>query len=72
MRKTPAEESFDEVFYYQLNDERLNEKTRNWTKRQGSGGLLVSVGGFGSTGANVGHWYPGNRRGNLGVSSSCS
>ena len=72
MRKTPAEESFDEVFYYQLNDERLNERIYNWTKRRRSDGGLVDVGHFVSAGAIVSGWRPGFRSGDLGVSSSCS
>ena len=72
MRKTPAEESFDEVFYYELNDERLNERMYNWTKRRYSGGSLVDVGGFDSAGADPSGASPDYRDGRLGVSSSCS
>jgi len=72
LRKTPAEELYDELLYFQNNSERLNENIYNWTKRLYSGGSLVGVGVFDSNGSRVYGWRPGHRRGDLGVSSSRS
>ena len=47
LRKTPAEELYDELAYFQINEERLTERVCNQTKRVGSDGNLVALGYFG-------------------------
>ena len=72
LRKTPAEELYDELAYYQTNDERLNRKKYNWTKRLYSSGYLVFIGDFNANGAFVIGSAPDKQHDNVGVYSSYS
>jgi hypothetical protein len=72
LRKTPAEELYDLVAYFDHNDQRLDQGLHNWTKRRNSDGALVRVGSFGVAGAHVSGRPPDDANDGLGFSSSRS
>jgi hypothetical protein len=71
-RQTPVETIYDLIAYLHTNNQRLLENKYTWTKRRFSDGRLVHVGTFGSRGALLLDWRPGNSDGSLGVSFSRS
>jgi len=71
-RQSPVEALYDITAYFQTTGERLLPNRYTWTKRRGSGGRLVGVGGFDSGGVGVDSPTPDDSNDFLGVSFSRS
>lgn len=66
-RHTPVEIAYDLAANLLFRNRRLLEGKYAWTNRQTSGGRLVIVGGFQSSGADVDDWYPDAADDHVGV-----
>lgn len=66
-RRTPSEELYDILLYFQNTDKRLLEDKYDWTTARSSFDRLVRVGDFNSGGVYVDRWDPGHKASFLGV-----
>ena len=69
-RRTATEAAWDTMLYYGNTGERLLGSVYDWGQTKSSGGDLVCVGKFGSTGLLVSSFHPGDSSSPLGVCPS--